>query len=539
MGFYGNISNLGKTNMTFDKIYSNRLFMDSQADSDGVYLGRYALVEYSQTHFEDTFISFYLDDKGNKKANADLSVDLQLVKNKGYAERSSDGAYQNKFYLCQEKNGVLELTLLKNLSCYSLIIIENAEEFNKQKQDLFIKDMTSNSFISCLNQDYSAEKDYYILRNNYALNYDIDLAVYNETYDSTVWIKQYENDKAKYFNIAELNSAVPTFQLFAEAPQEMPIAPFFSADSNNLHYNLHVGSPWGFKTGTLYYNEAAFNPQIQVYDEDNKLSFNINKRDEQQEDELSITPVSSKQYYYSYDKENNSQTKQQSPDIQELNIQLPSIGNMMSDIWDMVYGPYRDSNQQQWMTMEQLKERFVDDEGKIDDLFEIYQGDDFKHVKLKGASQKFDFSSLNGRLQSFSDIGADEQSIFYKDENGKFSNKNILDFQIKNYKQFESEPAIEQIADNQTIRQILTFLDSSILKLKEQDVSIEKDLSELSEKVDELEKTGGGGNGGIIDSVAPDGTAFQNWVFYIEGREEPEIRQICIGTISPSEREQA
>ncbi|MBR6516183.1 MAG: hypothetical protein IKT40_04935 [Bacilli bacterium] len=45
---------------------------------------------------------------------------------------------------------------------------------------------------------------------------------------------------------------------------------------------------------------------------------------------------------------------------------------MMSDIWDMVYGPYRDINQQQWMTMEQLEERFVDDEGKINELFEIY-----------------------------------------------------------------------------------------------------------------------------------------------------------------------
>lgn len=536
MGFYGNISNLGKTNMTFDKIYSNRLFMDSQADSDGVYLGRYALVEYSQTHFQDTFISFYLDDDGNKKADANLNVDLQLVKNKGYAERSLDGTYQNKFYLCQEKNGVLELTLLKNLSCYSLIIIENAEEFNKQKQDLFIKDIASNSFISCLNQDYNAENDYYILRNNYALNYDIDLAVYNETYDSTVWIKQYENDKAKYFNIAELNSAVPTFQIFAEPPREVPIAPFFSADSNNLHYNLHVGSPWGFKPGVLYYNEAAFNPQIQIYDKDNKLSFNINKKDEQQKDELSITTASSNQYYYTYDKENNHQTKEQSPDIQELNIQLPSIGNMMSDIWDMVYGPYRDINQQQWMTMEQLEERFVDDEGKINELFEIYQGDESNHVQLKGTSQKFDFSSLSGRLQSLSDMEANEQSIFYKDTDGKFSSKNILDFQIIGYEPPELEqPQTNQFADGQTIQQILAFLDSSILNLKEQDINIAKDLLELSEKVDELEKTGGGGNGGSADIIAPDGTAFQNWVFYIEGREEPEIRQVCIGTVSSPE----
>ncbi|MBR6516184.1 MAG: hypothetical protein IKT40_04940 [Bacilli bacterium] len=54
----------------------------------------------------------------------------------------------------------------------------------------------------------------------------------------------------------------------------------------------------------------------------------------------------------------------------------------------------------------------------------------------------------------------------------------------------------------------MAFLDSSILNLKEQDINIAKDLLELSEKVDELEKTGGGGNGGSADIIAPDGTAF-------------------------------
>ena len=47
MGFYGHITNLQKTSMTFDRIYSNRFAMDSMATKDGVYAGRYVLVEYS------------------------------------------------------------------------------------------------------------------------------------------------------------------------------------------------------------------------------------------------------------------------------------------------------------------------------------------------------------------------------------------------------------------------------------------------------------------------------------------------------------
>ena len=46
MGFYGNITNVNRTQFSFDKIYSSRKSMDQNRLSDGVYLGRYVLVEY-------------------------------------------------------------------------------------------------------------------------------------------------------------------------------------------------------------------------------------------------------------------------------------------------------------------------------------------------------------------------------------------------------------------------------------------------------------------------------------------------------------
>lgn len=46
MGFYGNITNTSRTQFQFDKTYPNRATMDNSAKSDGVYIGRYVLVEY-------------------------------------------------------------------------------------------------------------------------------------------------------------------------------------------------------------------------------------------------------------------------------------------------------------------------------------------------------------------------------------------------------------------------------------------------------------------------------------------------------------
>ena len=48
MGFYGNIRNTTSNSFKFDRIYSNRTLMELSADSDGIFGGRYVLVEYDQ-----------------------------------------------------------------------------------------------------------------------------------------------------------------------------------------------------------------------------------------------------------------------------------------------------------------------------------------------------------------------------------------------------------------------------------------------------------------------------------------------------------
>ena len=49
MGFYGNIRNTTSNSFKFDRIYSNRTLMEQHANDDGVFGGRYVLVEYDQS----------------------------------------------------------------------------------------------------------------------------------------------------------------------------------------------------------------------------------------------------------------------------------------------------------------------------------------------------------------------------------------------------------------------------------------------------------------------------------------------------------
>lgn len=62
MGFYGNITNTSRTSFSFDKVYSNRYDMDTSCGSDGIYAGRYVLVEYDSTLAPDSYTPLYYYD---------------------------------------------------------------------------------------------------------------------------------------------------------------------------------------------------------------------------------------------------------------------------------------------------------------------------------------------------------------------------------------------------------------------------------------------------------------------------------------------
>ena len=48
MGFYGKVEHTDKLNFVIDRIYPNRREMESSVNEDGVFIGRYVLVDYEQ-----------------------------------------------------------------------------------------------------------------------------------------------------------------------------------------------------------------------------------------------------------------------------------------------------------------------------------------------------------------------------------------------------------------------------------------------------------------------------------------------------------
>ena len=55
MGFYGNITNAARTQFQFDRIYPNRKAMEAVQTIDGVYIGRYVLIEYGTDVHSDYY----------------------------------------------------------------------------------------------------------------------------------------------------------------------------------------------------------------------------------------------------------------------------------------------------------------------------------------------------------------------------------------------------------------------------------------------------------------------------------------------------
>jgi hypothetical protein len=60
MGFYGNLSNTARTQFVFDRSYRNRKAMELAMNSDGVFVGRYVLIEYDKDYTNEDYKRGYL-----------------------------------------------------------------------------------------------------------------------------------------------------------------------------------------------------------------------------------------------------------------------------------------------------------------------------------------------------------------------------------------------------------------------------------------------------------------------------------------------
>lgn len=320
MGFYGNITSTNKTQFTFDRIYPNRTKMDVLASTDGIFIGRFVLVDYDNENA--TFFPIF------KKDNSGI------------------------FYADSSFNTIMTVDLC------------NKGDVFKYQAGSVIEfwEATGNTITT----EEAVYAEFKKTTNSYENNYKIDIENKYGTgrgYDGTVWQKAYVDGKEKYVMIAELNSVVPTFKITADAPTMTPLAPHFDKQSNNVAYWLHWQPQWGMRIKEAV-NENLSDEKIEwinsTYNEKtnnvdtkketingniyyNKAGLSREKRSfvEGVNDIVSVEPTGVSGIVYE-GHDNNPST---APDIQEISIVLPSIGNAISEAWDVVYGaPQNEDN---------------------------------------------------------------------------------------------------------------------------------------------------------------------------------------------------
>lgn len=320
----------------------------SDGKDDGVFLGRYVLVDYDDAPI------------------------------KAYGKKDSSG---------------------KVISFYSTPIYSNGTKIEGKVgvvyEDLQIQENTVSKFYVWNGSSYVNLQE----KTPYYISFETDVAEYGRGYDSTVWVKRYdtETNKYKYAMIAELNAVVPTLHLVIEEPNPTPMTPYFDRDTTNIDYYLHTQGEYGtrvkrinnnkmrsdenivFKSGRwvdqggysvwqenepqtvngdIYYNNAGFDPEVRTYSQGTVTYDLINDQgehilDENNRPKTATVDYSKNQIGYDYGRSGryygpNAELGKysqgyQADDIYDWFVRLPGIGNAICKMWDKVYGYNVDS----------------------------------------------------------------------------------------------------------------------------------------------------------------------------------------------------
>lgn len=355
------------TNLTFDKIYSSFWSVKVNAAYDNIYYGRNVLIEYGGKNA----------DSSNNLGVEDIYLPVYVNANSGNTE---DAYLYDKLVYSDEKNHrILYGGEINDPS--ETRYDPDAGINNIVKQDQVVKVLRNGiEYWVCIDgiiEDDIAYAKFEQLCTGDTVEYYKNRAIdcyheapskdswdkYGIDYDSTVWQRvDFGVSGSGFVNIATLNAVFPTFTTGAEAPSIIPEAPHFSWDSGGSHYQLRTQPSWGMrvaeaantnnsdaqttwtyyddngnlrtttKNAAIYFNKKALDPQL------NQPTINgvVNGIDEIK---IAYDGKSGKQYL-----QHNSNSKVSAVDTQQISINLPSIGNAVAKVYDVLYGPKRDSS---------------------------------------------------------------------------------------------------------------------------------------------------------------------------------------------------
>ena len=361
MSFYGKGSNITETHFQFDKIYNNRREMDEDlaAGTDNIFVGRFVLVEYGANERDDwpgvqvgyrvpdaDYIMFTQDAAGHVLFQYSNDVDnsnLPNITDGQIIQEREGGTLTGNFYICEGSEPGHNsdphwsfLTNKNNYGGYSHLI------------------------------NYAIDHEYY-------KNFD------PKGYNATCWQKIYTEGKGGFIQIARFECLPPEIDLVQDAPSVYPTAPYIGKNSSdNEVYQIHVPTHWGFQI-----REVKEDGEGEAPSEDDSSGYNksdqLIKRDQLVKKEY--LPSDSETYYnadiymnlggtnkeiqqnYHYLSSNRDDVTPNEilitqtgysgekyggadlvPDVLELSVHLPVIGNMIDDGYDLIYGKNEDSS---------------------------------------------------------------------------------------------------------------------------------------------------------------------------------------------------
>ena len=471
MGFYGNITNTSKTNFVFDKIYSNRKAMEDNAATDGVFIGRYVLIEYG-TKTPDSFIKAYgPDSDGWYYTSQNQELNTRILFTDKPAEVSDTMIYTGM---------VIFTTRFETISGTLTEVIDKY---------LVCKGGLANSKPRF--EETNVETDLYFYNKNQDAHYQN-----SRGYDGTVWTKTSveENGVAviKYVNIAELNTVVPTFDIAYDAPTLYPITPHFDTDSNNVYYKLHMQPQWGLRVknkntdathsdGLAYDSDELVTYKSKRYDPEtdrdievnetypgaiyyNETGFNVEQtHTTNKENLISILPTGKSGQLYNTHDDNYTQSVQN--DTQEIVIQLPVIGDTISKIWDIVYGSNAKNSGRRYRDIEW---KFTNDTDKDGDTALGGMTRDLTTIAgcINSAHDLMGMIVHDGRPEILEDV--DDSLIYFED--GKYYRKGI------NYK-------TTAVVDNKIEDNVDYFVDTDDASVFEAGTKWNNEVKEVPETV--------------------------------------------------------
>ena len=392
MSLYGNIASTAP--FQFDRIFGSRSEMDQIGTpedkfvDDGVYAGRYVLVKYD-TKLENAIpVAMLSNDDlervGKLVAGKEVVSDIfklfqgtEVIK----AGSTDPRLIPNQIYAAYfaPSNAVLEAKLNRY---FFFEFTGNYEDQTSIAQFKFIQE----------GKEKDENKSKYLYPIHYAQdreNYEaIDQQASSKGYDGTIWMKTYVEDnskyKEKYVYIGSLNASMPALRVTPEVPEGGFRLPHLNVTDSDI-YDLHITTPYGFRVGNVVPG------QVQVKDLNGQLVPEINDKGETtgqyvtrsnsdikwQANEVSDAADGKKAIYYNKagfdvtknsidnkttneltcnltgysgqryavcDAAGNVNESNDIPDIYELQMKLPILGNVVAELWNLAYGTERNLN---------------------------------------------------------------------------------------------------------------------------------------------------------------------------------------------------